>query len=122
MLAQVGHRVEHLPAAQWRRYLRSTRYVAHGSEIACALGAIIVNLQALELGLRLFIGDREDLPAIGEIIEGAWLKDTPFTSWDTLGKLIEKYNSMVAAAHPVGLCSCSRGRAAIEEQCPKCAR
>lgn len=74
-------------------------------EHAFYLGKLLVNFQSLEFALRAYLQDQPDarpfeLPDGTDIYlcpVGAELPENEFTSYDTLGQLIKKYNDKIRA-------------------------
>jgi hypothetical protein len=71
------------------------------------MGTLIVNLQSLEFALRGFLynceigwANKSGADFLGNIEEGQQLEENAFTNYDTLAKLIEKYNSSIRSRDP----------------------
>lgn len=76
-------------------------------EYTLALGKVIVNLHSLEFALRNFLWNEEspqrpaNWPAtIGELVVGQVVAENAFTNYDSLGRLINKFNAIVSTNHP----------------------
>jgi hypothetical protein len=66
------------------------------------MGKLVVNLQSLEFALRAFLYGHETnwkkaqgSAFLEDIKQGSSVPENAFTNYDTLGKLIEKYNGIV---------------------------
>jgi len=66
------------------------------------MGMLVVNLQSLEFALRAFLyndekgWENDDGPDfLDDLREGQELEENAFTNFDTLGKLIDKYNNRI---------------------------
>jgi hypothetical protein len=68
-------------------------------EYTFALGKLMVNLHSLEFALRAFLWNREGGSSwrfLDGLRQGDTVPENAFTSYDTLGQLIAKYNAFVA--------------------------
>jgi len=71
------------------------------------MGQLVVNMQSLEFALRAFLYNNEkewkktdtEPEFLKKIKEGDMVPENAFTNYDTLGKLIDKYNQIIKPTH-----------------------
>ncbi len=72
-------------------------------EYDCGIGRLIARLRSFEFGLRLFLWNQRGPTSwsfVNELLAGQTVEENAFTSYDTLGQLITKYNATVKASAP----------------------
>ncbi len=68
----------------------------NADQLPLTIGKIIINLQALEFSLRLFlyesVGPQDATLKIDQLTLNDWVSENPITDYDSLGDLITKVN------------------------------
>jgi len=75
--------------------------MASADEFPTAIGKILVNLQAIEFSLRLFlyesVGPQHATLNLDQLAVGYWLPENPITNYDSLSDLVCKVNERLEA-------------------------